>query len=161
MVKKIFILIFLFFFTPGFLFCAAPPAKEAVLSASEFTLSDLEGREISLSDFRGKPVVLLFWAISCFVCRQNLQELNGFYPELSAEGIKLLAINIYEPPAAVKRFADRHGLAYSVLLDEDAAVADKYGIIGIPTYIIINKEGRVVFQDHYFPRRDYRQMISR
>ncbi len=109
--------------------------------APDFQLQNLDGQAISLSDFRGKPVLVNFWATWCPACRDEMPYLQQIYEEWSGKGLVLLAVNIGENPAQVKRFLQTYNLSLPVLLDTEKSVTQKYHITGIPTSFFIDKDG--------------------
>jgi peroxiredoxin len=136
-------------------------AHSQVNPAPDFKLRDIDQRTVVLINYRDKqPVVLFFWTTWCPYCRKELKTLNDIYPELVKEGIEVLAVNIGEPATRVGRFTKTYPLAYRVLLDEDSAVAGDYELIGVPTYILIDRKGYIVFKDNYFPKEKYRSLIG-
>ncbi len=161
MVKKIFSIVLPLILVQNFLFAASPLQAKTGELAINFNLLDLENQEISLSEFRGMPVILFFWTTWCPFCREELKQLNLMHRELSENGVQVLAINVEEPAEKVQRFMQRYPFSYKVLLDKDATVARDYGILGVPTYIFIDKEGRFVSYSHYFPQEKYKDIISK
>src|SRR3989338_157237 len=134
-------------------------AEEPVL-APDFKLKDLSQHTVVLSSYRDKqPVILFFWTTWCPFCRRELRELNNRYPALVKEGWEVLAIDVGEPLSRVVNFVKDYELTFKVLLDKDTTVANDYGILGVPTYIIVDKAGNVVFDDHYFPHTEYKNLI--
>lgn len=127
--------------------------------AADFKLLDLENKEVSLSSLEGRGRVLFFWTTWCPYCRQELKNLSDMYKDFRKEGIELLAINIGEPHDKVDNFVKKNNLAFRVFLDTDMAVAESYAILGVPTYILIDKTGYIVFEDHYFPQKEYKDLI--
>ncbi len=113
--------------------------------APDFQLQNLNGNSVSLSDFRGKPVLLNFWASWCPPCRDEMPYLQQVYDEWSAKGLVLLAINIGESSSTVEEFMQSHNLSFPVLLDTKQDVDQKYNIYGIPTTFLIDKDG--IIQD--------------
>jgi len=109
--------------------------------ALNFQLSNLEGKTVSLSDLRGKPVLLNFWATWCNPCRVEMPYIQQVYEEWSGRGLVVLAINLGESPAKVKEFVQGYGLSFPVLLDTKGDVAEKYNIRYIPTTLFIDKNG--------------------
>ena len=143
----------------NFLFAAQPLRKETTEMASDFTLLDLENKEFSLSNLKGKPIILFFWTTWCPHCRKELKLLNTTHAELLKNGVELVTINVEEPADKVQRFIGTYPLSFRVLLDLDLKVAQAYGVLGVPTYFLINKEGRIVFNNHYFPQEEYKDLI--
>lgn len=128
--------------------------------APDFMLKDLNRDTFILSSYKDKqPVLLFFWTTWCPSCRSELKTLNDLYPELIKEGWELFAIDVAESAYRVENFVKNYALNFKVLLDKDAAVMDSYDLFGVPTYVLVDKEGYIVFKDNYFPRQDYRRLI--
>lgn len=135
--------------------------SEELKLAPGFETVDLKNNTVSLNSFKDKqPVFLLFWTTWCPFCRQELKEMNDIYARLNEEGVEFLAINVAEPFYRVVKFVDSYNLNYRVLLDESGYIAGDYKIVGVPTYVLVNKNGYIVFQDHYFPKGRYEDLIS-
>lgn len=158
MVRGFFLLAFFLFSFPAGLLNAQPLRQQGQL---DFKLPDLENKEVSLSDFRGHPVILVFWTSECPICVRELGRINAIYPDLAKKGLVLLAINAGESRARAGRFAERRGLLYKVLLDSDLELVRSLDIFGVPTYVMVDKDGKIVFQDFYFPQQEYEELISK
>jgi len=129
--------------------------------APEFELADLNGTTLKLSDYKDKqPVMLLFWTTWCPFCRTELKELNKRYSQMKNENIAVLAINIGESENRVKAFVESRPLDYRILLDEDSSVADNYELVGVPTYILIDKNGKITSKGNSFPEGKYKELIQ-
>lgn len=112
--------------------------------APNFTLADLEGNEVSLADFEGRPVIINFWATWCGPCRIEMPELQETYEERQEEGLAILAVNMEETPEMVRRFFyDDLRLTFTPLLDRDGDVTDLYGVFNLPTTYFVNPEGTI------------------
>lgn len=136
-------------------------AEQPIL-APDFKLRDIYQNTYILSSYRDKqPVLLFFWATWCPFCQKELRALNQSYAELAEDGLEVLAINVGELPDTVSSFVASYYLAYRVLLDIDESVASFYGIVGLPTYVLIDQKGYVTFQDNYLPYREYKDLISK
>ena len=109
--------------------------------APNFQLPNLDGETVSLSDLRGKPVMLNFWATWCPPCRAELPYIQQIYEEQSTRGFVVLTVNLGESPSKVKEFVQSYGLSFPVLLDTKQGTAQKYNIGGIPTTFFIDKNG--------------------
>lgn len=108
-----------------------------------FVLRDLAGNNVALSDFSGKKVVILdFWATWCAPCRASLPGLAKFRDRYAARDVEVLSVNLEENPQRVRDFVASQGLALRVLLDSDGNVARSYRVQGIPTILVIDKQGR-------------------
>ena len=126
--------------------CSSPaPAPEIGKLAPDFELSNLDGQVVSLSDFRGKPVFLNFWATWCGPCRFEMPFIQKMYEGLSSEGLVVLAVNLQENPATVKEFVQTFGFTFPVLLATSREVPLAYNIRGIPSTFFIDKNG--IIQD--------------
>jgi len=130
------------------LFAQDPKELKAQTAASlgflapDFALKDLNGQTVRLSDFRGKPVLLNFWAAWCPPCRKEMPDLQNFY-ERYGEKIVLLGVNWGEDAKTVKEFLDRYGVKYLNLLDERGTAFVLYKLTGIPTSFFIDREGYI------------------
>jgi len=124
----------------------APKGREESPSlgylAPDFTLFDLEGRAITLSELEGKPVLLNFWATWCPPCRAEMPALQEFH-ERYGDQVTLLGINWAEDPETVRRFLERYGITYPNVLDRQGKAFVLYRLTGIPTTFFLDEE-RVV-----------------
>ena len=109
--------------------------------APDFTLQDLDGQSVSLSDFEGKPVLINFWNSGCSPCRREMPFLQEIYDEIPDSELVMLTINIGESSATVKKFLGDNNLSLPVLLDTNAAVAQRYSMPGIPTTFFVDRDG--------------------
>ncbi len=138
------LLVTLVLLTPALLItgCASSSSSTATVGqpAPDFTLPNLDGESVSLSDFEGHPVFINFWRINCIPCREELPHLQAVYEE--RQGILvMLNINIGDDTSSIKQFLQNNSLLFSVLLDSDITVARRYAIPGTPTAFFIDKEG--------------------
>ncbi len=111
--------------------------------ASGFTLTDLNGNQVSLSRFRGRPVVINFWATWCPPCQAEIPHLIAAYEQEHGE-VVFLAISVEESASTVRRFAKKNDMPFIILLDTDGEVASDYGVRGIPATFFVNSEGEIV-----------------
>jgi len=109
--------------------------------APDFELQDLDGETVSLSDLRGRPVLLNFWATWCYWCFVEMPYLEEVYEEWTSKGLMVLTIAKGESLSTVKNYIQRYGLSLPVLLDTQEIVANKYGVRGIPITFFIDKDG--------------------
>lgn len=112
--------------------------------AIDFKLKDLNGKELSLSDLKGKKVFLNFWATWCPPCRSEMPEIEKLYQETKDSNLVIVAVEIGEPLDTVKSFIDSNKYNFKVLLDSDQNVASKYNIASIPTSYFIDEDGNIV-----------------
>ncbi|MBN1161980.1 MAG: redoxin domain-containing protein [Dehalococcoidales bacterium] len=113
------------------------------LIAPDFKLSNLDGQQIALSDFRGQPVLLNFWAIRCAPCRYEMPLFQEIFEDDKwiQEGLVILAVNLQESADDVRLFMAQNGLSFTVLLDTTGEVGNRYGVMGIPATLFIDKDG--------------------
>jgi len=112
--------------------------------APPFALQDLEGRTVSLAELRGRYVFVRFWADWCKSCRTEMPIIEEKYRQHRAAGFEVLALNVRQGRETAARFAREVGIGYPVLLDRDGGVAQAYGVIGLPTTFLVDREGRIV-----------------
>jgi peroxiredoxin/outer membrane lipoprotein-sorting protein len=112
-------------------------------AAPDFTLKQLDGKTVSLSDLKGSVVVLDFWATWCPPCRAGLPHIDKVAKERSADGVKIFAVNLQEDATQIQPFMQQNNLTLPVLLDSDGAVAGKYLAESIPETVVIDKKGIV------------------
>lgn len=114
-------------------------AREA---APDFSLLDLEGNRVSLSQYRGKKVLLHFWATWCGVCRVELPSLRSLSKNLGPDAVLLTIVEDSDDVAAVRRFASEHELTYPILLGT-SDVLRAYRVSAFPTNYYVNGDGTV------------------
>ena len=116
-------------------------------SAPGFTLADLNGDPVALSDFAGQPIVLDFWATWCPPCVEEVPSFVELYDENRGRGLVVLGVALRDKPEDVRAFAQTHGVTYPMLLGEDAVVdsiVEGYGGIEyIPTTFFIRRDGTI------------------
>ena len=123
--------------------CAKESEQAQVPYAPDFTLPTIDGESVTLSDFRGKPIMLTFWAIQCPACKVQAPYIQAFYDEWSSARVALLTIDVGDSPAFVQDFVTQQGYTYPVLLDPQGRVAQTYGIPGVPVTFFIDVGGIV------------------
>jgi thiol-disulfide isomerase/thioredoxin len=122
----------------------APPPDLTGQKAVNFTLKDMLGRARTLSAYRGKVVLLDFWATWCGPCRIELPRVEKLAREFKAKGLVTFLVNVGERADRVKPFLTKNGYTQTVLLDPDMAVANHYRADAIPTLVVIGKDGTIV-----------------
>ncbi|MBI5074094.1 MAG: TlpA family protein disulfide reductase [Nitrospirae bacterium] len=152
MIKNYF---FFLFFALGLVFAActktdskSPAGSAAALNtaAPDFTLKDLAGRNISLSDYKGKVVLLEFWATWCPPCKASVPALVELNKKYGQKNFMLIGVSIDTDSDAsekIRQFAASHNINYTVLL-ADEATPKTYNITSIPTTVLIGKDGNIV-----------------
>jgi len=110
--------------------------------APDFTLTDLNGNRVSLSQFVGKPVVINFWATWCPPCRAEIPHLIEAYEREQGQ-VVFLAISVDEPERIVRDFVEEQGMPFIILLDDGGKVASTYRVNSIPVTFFISRDGEI------------------
>ncbi len=125
---------------------AAPQAVQPItkgMVAPDFTLQDLEGNPRSLSEFRGKVVMLNFWASWCGFCQSEIPHMNTVYAEYADQGFEIVAVSLNEDPEHLREFAAENGMEFVILADTEGVVMVPYQIQSIPVSYFLDGEGVV------------------
>lgn len=124
--------------------CSRPPSSPLQIGspAPKFALPDLNGRQVSLDQFKGRIVMLDFWATWCGPCRMTMPLLGNLEKEYRGT-MTLLAVNLQEPRNIVREYVQKQNVNSQVLLDENGSVGEVYGTESIPMQVLIDKEGIV------------------
>lgn len=109
--------------------------------AEDFLLQTLEGGELRLSSFKGKVVLMNFWATWCPPCIEEMPSMQRLYHELPRDSFEILAINMQEDRDTVEQFISEHSFEYPILLDFGGEVARRYAVRGLPTSYVIAPDG--------------------
>ena len=113
--------------------------------APDFTLTDMQGQQVSLSQFRGKVVILNFWATWCPPCREEMPSMERLYREFESKGLVMLAVNVDKNgKQAVAKFLQKTPHSFPILLDSDNIAQNAYGVFRFPESFIIDRNGIVV-----------------
>ena len=113
------------------------------MQAEDFSLIDLEGKSQSLSQYRGKIVLVNFWATWCKPCKLEMPAMQASFDKLRDKGFVVLAINELEDDAKVREFIKQYGYTFPVLMDRDNKVANQFGVFGIPVTVFVDEKGVV------------------
>lgn len=111
--------------------------------APDFTLEDLDGNTVSLSDYQGKNVYINFFATWCPPCRGEMPDLEKIYQKYKDEDIVVLAVDLGEDKDTVKSFIEENKYNFNVLLDSDQTATEQYNITSIPVSVFIDKQGNI------------------
>jgi thiol-disulfide isomerase/thioredoxin len=111
--------------------------------SSDFTLKTVAGDTVRLADYRGRPVLINFWASWCSPCRSEMPLIIAAYRAHEDTGLAVLALNLtdQERMRHVRRFVDEFAMPFPVLLDEKGRVRRSYRLLGIPTTVFIGADG--------------------
>jgi peroxiredoxin len=118
-------------------------APQEGLLAPDFTLTDLSGETVSLQDFRGRPVMVNFWASWCPPCRSEMPAMEAMYQEFRAADLEILAVNAtYQDRITdAEAFVEENQLTFPVLLDRTGEVNQAYQVHSLPTTFFIDSRG--------------------
>ena len=111
--------------------------------APDFLLEAIDGSDLRLSDLRGRPVILNFWATWCESCRKEMPEFVDAQARLADQGLTVVAVNMQEGKSIVSPFAQERGMKFAVLIDRTGDVGDEYRLLGLPTTFFIGRDGIV------------------
>lgn len=118
------------------------------ITARDFTLNDLEGNEVTLSDLRGKAVFLNFWASWCPPCKSEMPDIEQLYQETKDTDLVIVTINSGEGVTVAKRFMEKNNYTFMVLDDHKGVVSEMYRVMALPTSLFIDKNGSLI-ETHY------------
>jgi peroxiredoxin len=122
----------------------AGPASLAGAPAPSFEVRRPDGSSDSLARHKGSVVVLNFWATWCPPCKDEMPALERLYRENRSRGLVVLGIDQGESASVAGAFARAHGITFPILLDEDQRYASSYVSVGLPTTVVVGRDGRVV-----------------
>jgi thiol-disulfide isomerase/thioredoxin len=125
---------------------AAPLEPYTDKADTAFTLTDLKDQTHSLADFRGKVVLVNFWASWCPPCIYEMPELQRLKKRYPNQTFEILAINVGEKKYKVRKFAEVTRLELPVLLDSSSKTFDAWGVKTLPTSFLIDSDGRIRYQ---------------
>jgi thiol-disulfide isomerase/thioredoxin len=114
--------------------------------APPFHLQDMQGSYKHLSDFRGRVMIINFWASWCQPCRQELPSLNRARQALAEDEVVMLAINLGEEPQAVEAFMNDFPIDFPVLIDQQGIYSQHWQVRALPTTFVLNPRGEIVYR---------------
>jgi len=122
---------------------SAPVGFQVGDVAPNFTLTTLDGKQVSLSNFRGKPVMLNFWYTTCPGCLEEIPGMQQFYASQRAAGknLVILGINSVDDAQTVRQFVQQEGMTYAIVMDNGGQVATLYSLTATPTSYFIDRQG--------------------
>jgi cytochrome c biogenesis protein CcmG/thiol:disulfide interchange protein DsbE len=122
-----------------------PPSEPELLGkrAPEFTLKDVEGRDITLASLHGKPVLLDFWATWCEPCREATPHIQVLHGQFKDKGLAVVGIDTNEPAETARKYFAEQKYTFANLLGSGSDVIKNYGANGIPLVVLIDKDGIV------------------
>lgn len=138
-----------------------PWAKDGMIGkkAPDFTAKDLSGKEVSLTSFGGKALLLNFWATWCPYCREERPSLNTLYRDFKEKGLVVVAVSTDRSPEKVKEYLKSVPLDFVILHDNKKEVSSLYGIYSLPVSFLIDRDGIVRYKS--MGMRDWTESSSR
>ncbi len=127
--------------------------------APEFKADDLSGKSVSLSSFKGKPILLNFWATWCPYCKEERPYLNSLYKEYKGRDLVIIAVSVDKSGETVKRFLKRVPLDFIILHDNDNKASGLYGVYSLPTSFLIDRKG--IIKNKFMGMRDWTEESSK
>jgi len=123
-------------------------ALPSPVDAPDFNLQDMDEKKYSIKDFRGKVVLVNFWATWCPPCRREMPSLERLYQKLKDKGFIVLAINQFEDPDHVFAYTGQLGTdpTFPILFDRDSKIAEAYKVAGLPTTYLLDKQGKIRYR---------------
>ena len=119
----------------------------------------MDGRTVSLADFRGHPTVLIFWTSWCSFCKAEAPEFNRLARRYRAKGVRLLGINVQDSEKRTRAGVKDFGIRYPVARDDEASVARRYQVNATPTVIFLDAQGVVRYRGNRLPE-DYDRRLK-
>ncbi len=114
--------------------------------APDFTLQGIDGKTYTLSELKGKVVLLDFWAVWCPPCRRSIPFFQSLYERYRDSGLVVVGVSVDKDRSRLVGFVRNMGVTYPILWDRDGIVADLYNAYSLPTTLIIDAQGNVVLK---------------
>lgn len=121
-----------------------PRASASGNLAPDFTVSDINGKKLSLSEFKGKVVLLDFWATWCAPCRAEIPHFVEMQEKYGPQGFQVVGISMDDDAKPVREFAREYKMNYPIAVGDDKLAESFGGVLGLPVNFIIDREGRIV-----------------
>ena len=120
-----------------------PPNPKEGFTAPDFTLDLLDGGQLSLSELRGHPIVLNFWASWCLPCRSEMPAIESVYQRYKESGLVVIGLNLtsQDSESDARAFVQELGLTFPIALDRDGSVRERYQLLGLPSTYFIDQSG--------------------
>ncbi len=119
-------------------------ANAATTQAPEWQLNDLDGKTVKLSDFKGRVVILDFWAFWCPPCRVEIPGFIALQKKYAAQGLTVIGISVETEASDVKPFVMQVGINYPVVLGHEKTAADYGGVTAVPVTFVLDRKGNIV-----------------
>ncbi|MFA5038168.1 MAG: TlpA disulfide reductase family protein [Candidatus Omnitrophota bacterium] len=126
--------------------------------APDFSLATTRDTRVSFSREKAKPAMLFFFTTWCPYCREKMPFVAQ--ERQKAQGVEIIPIDVGESKAKVLSYAEKAGLPFAVLLDSDGRVSESYGVIGVPTIVLISGDGTIVWTGNDIPS-NYQEILEK
>ena len=113
--------------------------------APEFELQVPDGTQVRLADYRGRPLIVNFWATWCPPCRKEMPSMQRAWEAVRGEGIDLIAINVGEDAETIRRFTADVPVSFPLPMDERSQVVQAWPVTGLPTTFVVDPDGRLAY----------------
>lgn len=111
--------------------------------APYFNMPDLKGKMVSLENFKGKVVLLHFWATWCRSCREDLPEIEALYRKYRSDGFEIVSVCVDKSEDRFKRYIQNIPVSFTLIIDKNGDIADAYRFSGLPAWFLIDREGAI------------------
>ncbi len=111
--------------------------------APDFAAASLKGNLVALKDFRGKVLMLNFWATWCPPCRREMPSIEALWQAVRDKDIGIIGVHVGPSKASARYFAESNKLTFPIIVDEDRDISAHYGVRSMPTTVIIGPDGHV------------------
>lgn len=163
MTEKLLVSVFLFLFLASGTYAPASAMGRTSgvvhADAPDFRLESVGGKTVELKDLKGKGAILFFFTTWCPYCREKIPALSRDYGRFQNEGVTLMVINVGESERKVSSFAEKEHAAFDIFLDKDMKVSENYGVVGVPTFVLIDKDGKVAYEGNDLPH-NYNKLLE-
>jgi cytochrome c biogenesis protein CcmG, thiol:disulfide interchange protein DsbE len=139
--------------------CGPAPAARLGSPAPDFTLNTVDGATVQLAQLKGKPVWINFWATWCVPCREEMPAMQELYEQYRDQGLVILAVNMEEDSATVRRWIDSGGYAFTFVLDSNGQQVKRYNVTAAPTSYFVGRDG--VIHDQKLGQISRTEMVSK
>jgi len=112
-------------------------------AAPDFNLASLDGGQIQLSELRGRPVVVNFWATWCTPCRREMPDFQSVFERFEKDGLMVIGLNVGEARVGIEQFRDQVGFTFPILIDKEEEAQTAYRILPLPATFFIDRTGKI------------------
>jgi cytochrome c biogenesis protein CcmG, thiol:disulfide interchange protein DsbE len=123
---------------------AVPALAAAPAPAPDFVLDSNTGKPIKLSGYKGKVVMINFWATWCGPCKSESPALQKLWEQYRTRGVVFVGVDYNDVASDARRFVRKHGLTYPMVRDRDGSVGNLYDLTGVPETFVVDRQGRLV-----------------